>query len=75
MTAATVVDIGTIPAPPGVAFGLHDGMSSTQQIIVAVSSISCFFATVFMLLRLYTSAFITRKFELDDRECLRRENP
>ena len=56
-------------APPGGASDTHGGMSTTQQIITAVSSISLFFATVFMLLRLYTSAFITRRFELDDREC------
>ena len=57
-------------APSVGASGAHDdGLTTLQQIIVAVSSISLFLATVFMLLRLYTSAFITRRFELDDREC------
>lgn len=58
--------VGVLPAPTGVTANFDDGYSSLQITLIVVNAVTYFFATLFMCLRFYTSAFINKRTELGD---------
>ncbi|KAF3764795.1 hypothetical protein M406DRAFT_331113 [Cryphonectria parasitica EP155] len=58
--------VGVIPPPAGETAHFNDGFSDLQVALIVVNSVTYFFATVFMFLRFYTSAFINKRTEPGD---------
>jgi hypothetical protein len=62
-----MAEVGVVAAPDGYTVNFH-ARTSLQTVILVVYSVTIFFATLFMILRLYMGAVIVRKFGLDIRE-------
>ena len=56
---------GVVPPPPGVTvdFNQHPHLYTTNMILISVGLV---FSTLSLLLRVFTRAYIMRKFETDD---------
>ncbi|KAK2596067.1 hypothetical protein N8I77_013575 [Diaporthe amygdali] len=58
--------VGVIPAPAGETAHFGDGHTSLQTTLIVINLVTFAFATVFLCLRLYTSAFIIKRPDLGD---------
>lgn len=60
--------IGYLDAPSGVVPDFNRGLTSVQIIIIVLFSVTYALATLFLVLRLYTSAFINKGVDVGDCE-------
>jgi hypothetical protein len=58
--------MGVMPAPPGQVADFSDDYTSLQMALIIANISTYAIATVFLFLRMYTSAFINRRTDLGD---------
>lgn len=57
--------VPVMPDPSGAPPDFHTALTDIQVAIIAVFSVTFFFATISLVIRLFTVVRITRQFELD----------
>ncbi|KAK7957005.1 uncharacterized protein PG986_006227 [Apiospora aurea] len=67
VTRGNMEEHGMMPLPDGEAQNFH-GTTHLQILIIIVASVTFTFATVLLMLRIYTSAKIVKKLEVSDCE-------